>query len=75
MTRIAIGQHQYATWNLPVPHDSFVHPTLGCTTAPGNSEVQDNTGITAINGTPPTSITFWNADDRTITVYVRTIGR
>ncbi|RSU73164.1 hypothetical protein BRX37_16555 [Sphingomonas sp. S-NIH.Pt3_0716] len=74
-TRIAIGQHQYATWNLPVPHDSFVHPTLGCTTAPGNSEVQDNTGITAINGTPPTSITFWNADDRTITVYVRTIGR
>ena len=74
-TRISIGQHQYATWTLPVAHESFVHPTLGCTTAGGNSEVQDNTGITAINGDPPTSISFWNADDRTITVYVRTIGR
>ena len=63
------------TWNLPVAHTDFVHPTVGMTTAGGVSDVQDNTGITSINGAPPTSITFWNADNRTITIWVRTIGR
>ena len=72
-TRLSIGQHQHATWNLPVAHESFVHPSLGCSTAGGNTEVQDNTGITSVNGVE--SISFWNADDRTITVWVRTIGR
>lgn len=74
-TRLTIGEHAYTTWTLPVAHTDFVHPSLAMTTAGGVSDVQDNTGITAINGTPPVSITFWNADNRTITIWVRTIGR
>ena len=73
--RFTIAENAYVTWNLPVAHTDFVHPTVGITTAGGVSDVQDNTGITSINGAPPTSITFWNADNRTITIWVRTIGK
>ncbi len=71
---ITIGQDSYATYTLPTAHSSWVHPTYGVNTAGGNTQIQQNTGVTAINGSPPTSITFWNADDRTVTVWVRTTG-
>ncbi|HEY4544871.1 MAG TPA: hypothetical protein VIG90_00400 [Pedomonas sp.] len=74
-TSLTIAQHSNATWTLPVAHTEFVHPSFAISTANGITDVQDNTGITSINGAPPVSITFWNADNRTITIWVRTIGR
>ncbi|AUW59436.1 hypothetical protein C1T17_16420 [Sphingobium sp. SCG-1] len=71
---LTIGQDQYATYNLPVGHSSWVHPTFGLSSQGGNTQIQQNTGITSINGAPPSSITFWNADDRVVTIWVRTIG-
>lgn len=71
---ITIGQDAYATYNLPCAHASWVHPTFGLSSSGGNTQIQQNTGITSINGAPPASVTFWNADDRTVTIWVRTTG-
>lgn len=72
-TRMVINENQSKTWALPVAHTAWVHPALAISTA-AISDVQDNTGITSINGAPPYSITFWNADNRTLTIWVRTFG-
>ncbi|KQM21945.1 hypothetical protein [Novosphingobium sp. Leaf2] len=75
--QITIGQDAYAVYNLPVGHQAWVHPTFGLSTEAANTQIQQNTGITAIltdgNGAP-TGIRFWNADDRLVTIWVRTIG-
>lgn len=72
--RLTIAKDSYATWQLPVAHTSWVHPIATNSTDSGNVNVQQNTGIVSIDGAPPTSITWWNADDRTLTIWVRTIG-
>ncbi|WP_454796914.1 hypothetical protein [Novosphingobium lindaniclasticum] len=72
--KVDIPQDTYVTFNLPVAHTEWVNPSLAVSTAGGITDVQDNTGITAIVGAPPTGIRLWNADNRTITVWIRTIG-
>ena len=72
--KLTIAKQVYATFNLPVEHTAWVNVSFAINIEGGNIDINQNTGITAINGAPPTSITLWNADNRTVTVWLRTIG-
>lgn len=74
---ITIGADAYATYPLPIAHTSWVHPQFAVSGRAGNTSYNQNTGITGIevDGTnKPTGITFWNADDASLTLYVSTRG-
>lgn len=75
--RFNIPRDGYVTFLLPVPHTTWVHPVLGISSEGGNTSIQDNTGITEIVrdvNNAPTGVRIWNADDRTVTVWIRTMG-
>lgn len=70
-------ENSTVTFVLPVGHTSWVNPVLGVSSVAGNTDIQDNTGISGINydaNGAPTGIRIWNADDRTVTVWIRTLG-
>ncbi|MEE4451463.1 hypothetical protein [Novosphingobium resinovorum] len=70
-------ENSTVTFVLPVGHTSWVNPVLGVSSVAGNTDIQDNTGIAGINvdaNGAPTGIRIWNADDRTVTVWIRTLG-
>ena len=71
---INVAANSTATYNLPVGHDDWVNPSFAVSSVSGNVNVQENTGISAIIGNPPTAIQIWNADDRNVTVWLRTVG-
>ncbi|GAB7553124.1 hypothetical protein NRB_26300 [Novosphingobium sp. 11B] len=76
-TTFQVAENSVVTFNLPTPHNAWVNPSLGISSVQGNTSIQDNTGISAIlrdgNGAP-IALQIWNADDRTVTVWIRTIG-
>ncbi|MGQ3289043.1 hypothetical protein [Sphingopyxis sp.] len=71
---VVIGMDSYATWNLPVAHTSWCHPSFTYTGKIGTNNTGDNTMFAGFLGAPPYALRFWNAEDQTLTIYVRTIG-
>ncbi|MBF7010599.1 hypothetical protein QUC32_13020 [Novosphingobium resinovorum] len=72
-----VAENATVTYNMPVAHTAWVNPTLAISTVAGNTSIQDNTGIAGINvdaNGAPTGLRIWNADDRTVTVWIRTLG-
>lgn len=74
---ILIGADSYATYNLPIQHTSWLFPQFSLGGRAGNTSYNQNTGITDIATDAsghPSGVTFWNADDATLTLYVETRG-
>lgn len=74
---ISIGQDSYATYTLPTAHTSWCFPMFCLSARAGNVSYSQNTGISSVDvdGTgKPVSVTFWNAEDATLTIYVETRG-
>lgn len=75
--QLTIGANAYATWVIPTQHSSWINPGYSTNTEGGNTGIQQNTGVYRINtdaNGAPYSITFWNADDRTVTIWPHTVG-
>lgn len=72
--RVVAGMDSYATWNLPIAHTSWCHPSFTYTGKIGVNNTGDNTMFAGFLGAPPYALRFWNAEDTTLTIYVRTIG-
>lgn len=71
---VVVGMDSYATWNLPIAHTSWCHPSFTYTGKIGVNNTGDNTMFAGFVGSPPYALRFWNAEDQTLTIYVRTIG-
>ncbi len=71
---VVIGMDSYATWNLPVAHTSWCHPSFTYTGKAGVNNTADNTMFVGFLGAPPYATRWYNAEDATLTIYVRTIG-
>lgn len=71
---VVIAQDSYATWNLPIAHTSWCHPSFTYTGKAGQNATADNTMFVGFLGAPPYATRWYNAEDATLTIYVRTIG-
>jgi len=75
--KINVPANNDATWPLPKAHTAEVWPS-GMTSVPlGDTAQYQNIGVASINFTSgaPVSITFQNAGDGPILLYVRTTGK
>lgn len=74
---VAVSANNSATWSLPVQHTAWVVPAAIHTVADNNTSQSQNAGLAAINteGGVPVSLKLWNAEDFTVTFYIRTIGK
>jgi L-ascorbate metabolism protein UlaG (beta-lactamase superfamily) len=71
---VIIAQDSYATWNLPYAHTSWCHPSFTYTGKAGFNATADNTMFVGFLGAPPYATRWYNAEDATLTIYIRTIG-
>ncbi|MBB5985315.1 hypothetical protein [Sphingobium lignivorans] len=71
---ITVNADSYGTIVLPTAHSQWVHPVLSPDVNGGEANASQNTGVTSINGNPPTTITVWSAANSVTRLWWRTIG-
>lgn len=68
------GANTSAWYNVPLPHTSWINPTLGVSVQPGDDNNSENTGVGPITLGPPTTIEIYSAENFTARVFIQTKG-
>lgn len=68
------GANTSAWFNVPLPHTSWIIPSLAVEVQPGDDNNSENTGVGPITLGPPTTIEIYSAENFTARVFIQTKG-
>lgn len=68
------GPNTSAWFNVPIPHTSWIIPSLAVEVQPGDDNNSENTGVGPITLGPPTTIEIYSAENFTARVFIQTKG-
>jgi hypothetical protein len=71
---VDVGVDASATYNVPIPHTTWINPTLGIPVQVGDNNNSENTGLGPITLGPLTTIEIYSAENFSMRVYIQTKG-
>ena len=71
---VDVGVDASAIYNVPLPHTTWINPTLGIPVQVGDNNNSENTGLGPITLGPPTTIEIYSAENFSMRVYIQTKG-
>lgn len=71
---VDVAPNSSAWFNVPLPHTSWINPTLGIGVQAGDDNNSENTGLGPIVIGDPTTIEIYNAENFSMRVYIQTKG-
>ena len=69
--KLTVGANTSGVYTVPVAHSSWIVPSFGATVQFGDASQQENIGLTSVG---LGSLTFYNAENFSRTVYIHTKG-